>query len=101
MLDENMVSDNEPVFVGPIIHEATDTLYGLIIVEELDFLKYNKNTFRTFKNLCKWVGEILYSRTRQSHGIVPQEIGNTFNYIAKFGTTQQQIRRIIENAFIE
>jgi len=101
MQDENMISDNEPVFIGPIIHDATDTLYGLIVVEELDFLKYNKNTFRSFKNLCKWVGDILYFRTKQSNSIVPQENNNEFNYVVKFGTTQQQIREIVENAFIE
>jgi len=101
MHDEHTVKDNEPVFIGPIIHDATDTLYGIMVVEELDFLKYNKNTFRSFKNLCKWVGEILYFRAKQSHGIIPQENHNKFNYIVKFGATQQQIREIAEKVFIE
>ncbi len=101
MVEEDIASSNEPVFMGPIIHDATDTLFGLIIVEELDFLKYNKNTFRTFKNLCKWLGEILYFRSVQGHEIVHEDNDNEFSYVVKFGSTQQEIRRMVKNAFIE
>ncbi len=99
MVEEDMVSHNEPVFMGPILHEATDTLFGLIVVEQLDFLKFNANTFRTFKNLCKWMGEILYFRSEQNRRILPQkEEINDFDYVVKFGSTQQEIRKIIHNA---
>lgn len=100
MHDENMISDKEPVFIGPILHDATDTLYGIIVVMELDFYKYNTNTYRSFRNLCKWVGEILYFRSMQSYGTVPQESASDFNYVVNFGATQQQIRKIVENAFM-
>ncbi len=100
MVEEDIVSHNEPVFMGPILHEATDTLFGLIVVEQLDFLKFNANAFRTFKNLCKWIGEILYFRSEQNQKIFPHEEKiNDFDYVVKSGSTQQEIRKIIQNAF--
>ena len=99
MMDSRSISSQTPVFVGPIIHQPTDTLFGLAIVQEMDLLKYNKNTFRTFVNLCKWLGEILYFRTKQNLDIVPVTRSTDFNYIVEFGSTRFQIKKKIEECF--
>ena len=95
-LDTHTITSNTPVFVGPIIHQATDTLYGLIIIQELDFLNYNKNTYRTFINLCKWLGEILYFRTNHNLTIAPIKSSIEFNFLVAFGSSRDNIRNIVK-----
>lgn len=100
-LDISLISSNTPVFVGPIIHQSTDTLFGLIIVQELDFLKYNKNTYRTFVNLCKWLGEILYFRTKHSLSVTPVKSSIDFNFLVDFGSNRNQINKIVKKCFLQ
>lgn len=95
-LDTHTITRNTPVFVGPIIHQDTDTLYGIIIVQELEFLNYNKNTYRTFINLCKWLGEILYFRTNHNLKIAPVRSSIDFNFLIAFGSSRDQIRDIVK-----
>ena len=99
-LDMNLVSSDTPVFVGPIIHQATDTLFGIIIVQELDLLHYNKNTYRTFVNLCKWLGEILYFRTQHNLTITPVMSRMDFDYIVDFGSSRLNIKKIVDECFL-
>jgi hypothetical protein len=96
MLDSHMITSQTPVFVGPIIHQSTDTLFGIIIVQELDLQKYNKNTFRTFVNLCKWMGEIMYFRTKQNLNIKPKKSDVDFKYIVEYGSARHKIKDILE-----
>ncbi len=100
MLDSLSISTQTPVFIGPIVHQPTDTLFGLIIVQELDYLKYNKNTFRTFINLCKWLGEILYFRAEQNLNIIPVKSGSEFDYLVEYGATRFKIKKHIEKCFL-
>jgi cupin superfamily acireductone dioxygenase involved in methionine salvage len=99
MIDSRSISNQTPVFIGPIIHQPTDTLFGLTIVQELDFLKYNQNTYRTFVNFCKWLGEIFYFRTKQKLDIKPIKRDIDYNYIIEFGSTRFQIRKKVEECF--
>lgn len=99
MSDNHSISNQTPVFIGPIIHQATDTLYGLIIVQELDLTEYNKNTFRTLTSLCKWLGEIFYFRSSQNLDIEPIERKTDFNYVVEFGADSFQINKIVKECF--
>ncbi len=99
MSDNSAISNQTPVFIGPIIHQATDTLYGLIIVQELDLTEYNKNTFRTLMSLCKWLGEIFYFRSNQNLVIEPVDRKTDFNYIVKFGANRFQVNKIVKECF--
>jgi hypothetical protein len=49
-----------PYFIGPIFHKASRSLFGLVIIREIDFMLFNENKLRTVRNLCKWASEILY-----------------------------------------
>ncbi len=100
MSESNSISNQTPVFIGPIIHQATDTLYGLIIVQDLDLMDYNKNTFRTLMSLCKWLGEIFYFRSNQNLDIEPIERKSDFNYVVDFGANSFQINKIVKECFI-
>ena len=84
--DSSLISKQSPVYVGPIIHESSGTLFGIIIVQEIDFLKYNENTFRTFVNLCHWMGEIFYFRTKQELEVAPINTNCEFDYQIERGT---------------
>jgi hypothetical protein len=99
MLNSSSISSQTPVFIGPIIHQQTDTLFGLLIVQELDYLKYNNNTFRTFVNLGKWLGEIFYFRTRLNLAIVPLKSGVEFDYLVEYGASRSKINVLVEECF--
>ncbi len=99
MSESSSISNQTPVFIGPIIHQATDTLYGLIIVQELDLMDYNKNTFRTLMSLCRWLGEIFYFRSNQNLDIEPVDRKSDFIYITEFGANSIQINNIVKECF--
>jgi hypothetical protein len=102
LIEEHNLSEQSPIFMGPILHQATDTLYGLLVVEELDFARYNDNTFRTFKNLCKWIGEILYFRSQHYAATTPiDKRRSRFPYIVEFGATRSQIQQLIKQTLDE
>jgi hypothetical protein len=96
MLDEHSVSRQTPVFVGPILHQPTDTLFGIVIVQELDLQKYNKNTYRTFINLCKWMGEIMYFRKKQNLTIKPVKSDIDYEYLVEYGSNRLKIKEVLE-----
>lgn len=99
-LDEHASYDRSPVFLGPILHQATNTIYGMLAVEELDFLKYNESTYLTFVNLCKWLGEVLYFRSNQYAAITPVEKGaGEFNYLLKAGASRSEVKQFVQSYF--
>ncbi len=101
-MDENVISGYTPVFLGPIIHKATNTIYGMLAVEELDFTRYNESTFLTFTNLCKWIGEVLYFRSSQYAAITPVEKGIVeFKYLVKFGASRSEVSQFVKEYFYE
>ncbi len=100
-LGDDEISDMTPVLLGPIIHYDTDTIYGLLAIEEIDFLDYNENTFLTFKNLCKWLGDILYFRTNQLAPITPSaKLDIKFNFLVEYGAPRATIHKIVEDCLL-
>jgi hypothetical protein len=102
MIPDQELSSQTPVFIGPILHQATDTLYGIFVVTTLDFTCYNDNTYRTFRNLCRWIGEILYFRLSQYDGAVPTpKKRKAFPLLAEFGASRAEIQQIMQEIFHE
>ncbi|GEM_PF-2503995 len=95
--------ERAPLLIGPIIHRDTDTLYGILAIEEMDFLTYNENTFLTFKNLCNWLGDVLYFRLsiQQSPIANVENIHTEFDFLTDYGSSRQTIRELVETFLSE
>ena len=102
MVEGHLLSEYTPIFIGPIMHQATNTLYGLIVVQEMEALRYTDNMFLTFKNYCKWIGEIFYVRMNQSYSVSPSltEKDDVFDYLVQLETSKPQIKTDNERIFL-
>jgi hypothetical protein len=102
LLSEYEYPEATPVFVGPIMHQPTRSIYGLLVVQELDFTRYNDNTYLTFRNLCTWIGEALYARAA-SYSISPPRVktGRAFPYLVKPEEGETRIRELVAECFDE
>lgn len=94
------VSESTPVYIGAVFHEKSGNLYGLMVVKDIDFMNYNESSFITFKNLCKWLGAVLYFRSHKAESIIPgDESAATFNYLVAYGASKNMIHQKISGLF--
>lgn len=56
--DEEILQ-GQGVLAGPIIHPGTNKVYGMLKIEDMDFLSLNIQSVQTFKQLCEWLGTLL------------------------------------------
>ncbi len=47
------------MLAGPVIHPGTKKVYGMLKIEDMDFLSLNVQSVQTFKQLCEWLGTLL------------------------------------------
>ena len=93
-------TESTPIFMGPIIHEESNHVYGLLVVKEIDFINYNESSFITFKNLCKWLGEILHFRSSQNIAVAPKASHpKAFNYLVAYGAPKSLIQQKLSDYF--
>lgn len=93
-------TDSTPIFMGPIIHEESNHVYGLLVVKEIDFINYNESSFITFKNLCKWLGEILHFRSSLNIAVAPKASQpKAFNYLVAYGAPKSMIQQKLSDYF--
>lgn len=103
MIAEQEVSPQMPVFIGPILHQETDQLHGILVVQDLDLVEYNENTMLTLKNLCKWLGTVLSFRSTVASPVTPakEALWQRFDFLVDVGATGEQIHDIVEDWFNE
>lgn len=93
-------TDSTPIFMGPVFHEESNHLYGLLVVKEIDFIDYNESSFITFKNLCKWLGAILHFRANQNIAISPEVTHNkAFDYLVAYAAPKSLIQQKLLDYF--
>jgi hypothetical protein len=70
--DVPILSD-QGVLAGPIYNKDSGEVYGMIKIEDMDFLGVNLTNIETFKVLCDWLGTLLDTslRFQQSQNNVP------------------------------
>lgn len=92
-----------PVIMGPILHHESNTLYGVAVIEDLDFLTYNENTWLTFRNLCFWLGNVFHFRaaTPESVRVMPAEIDSEFDYLIGYGASRESVRLMVERMLVD
>ena len=47
------------MLAGPVIHPGTKKVYGMLKIENMDFLSLNVQSVQTFQQLCEWLGTLL------------------------------------------
>ncbi len=57
--EDEKILNGQGMLAGPIIHPRTEKVYGMLKIENLDFLSLNVQSVHTFKQLCKWLGTLL------------------------------------------
>ncbi len=62
-------NESVPYFIGPIFHRESRSVFGLVVIREIDFMLFNENKLRTVRNLCKWASEILYFKYGKADSI--------------------------------
>jgi hypothetical protein len=57
--EDEEVLDGQGMLAGPIIHPGTKKVYGMLKIEQMDFLSLNAQSLQTFNQLCEWLGTLL------------------------------------------
>ncbi len=57
--EDEEIFQGQGMLAGPIIHPGTNKVYGMLKIEQMDFLSLNVQSVQTFKQLCKWLGTLL------------------------------------------
>ncbi|MBF0237464.1 MAG: hypothetical protein HQM12_07155 [SAR324 cluster bacterium] len=54
--EDARILNKEGLIAGPLIDPVTNEVFGMVKIEELDFMDLNLNTIENFKGFCQWVG---------------------------------------------
>ena len=57
--EDEIILNGQGMLAGPIIHPGTNKVYGMLKIEQMDFLSLNAQSVKTFKQLCDWLGTLL------------------------------------------
>lgn len=57
--EDEEILNGQGVLAGPIIHPRTQRVFGMLKIEQMDFLSLNVQSVQTFKQLCEWLGNLL------------------------------------------
>lgn len=100
MFGDEELTPSAPILAGPIFHQASDTVYGIIAVTTLDITCYNDNTYRIFRNFCRWLGDICYFREGHRAEEAPLlKTRREFAFLAEFGASKSEIQQLMQEAF--
>jgi hypothetical protein len=57
--EDEEILQGQGILAGPIIHPGTKKVFGMLKIEDMDFLSLNVQSLQTFKQLCEWLGTLL------------------------------------------
>lgn len=74
--EDEEILDGQGMIAGPIISQNTGKVYGMLKIEDLNFISLNLKNVQTFKQLCEWMGTLLDPALREENLVINAEPRN-------------------------
>lgn len=77
--DGEVVLRSEGLMAGPLIDPATGTLFGMLKVEDMNFLDFTLSSLQTFKAVCTWIAAAYDKAQAHRRSQIEDETTHLFN----------------------